>query len=248
MSTLQVRTSFLALKLSCVTRYLDGIHLRLQVLNRVVSSLVISLRFRGLQGRKELRVSQTSVREHSRTQGLYPGNHLRSCIAMRRNCDLCQDWKLECSALVSQFARRVSCAGVALTQRVMRSVDDSSVLRDWDVETGKCISTMPAHELGIKCVEARDGIVMTGSLDMSVKLWDASSFNSIATLDCVGDSVMGLEIVAGSWLLAAGALARLILEFDTPHPPTHTQPVHERSLLGRPWGSTTCPARTALNL
>ena len=85
------------------------------------------------------------------------------------------------------------------------SVDDSAVLRDWDVETGKCISTMPAHELGIKCVEARDGVVMTGSLDMSVKLWDASSFNSIATLDCVGDSVMGLEIVAGSWLLAAGA-------------------------------------------
>ena len=129
----------------------------------------------------------------------------------------------------------------------MCSVDDSSVLRDWDVETGKCISTMPAHELGIKCVEARDGMVMTGSLDMSVKLWDASSFNSVATLDCVGDSVMGLEIVAGSWLLAAGALARDILDFDMPHP-TLTLPLLERSLLGRPCGSTACPTCTALNL
>jgi len=88
------------------------------------------------------------------------------------------------------------------------------VLRDWDIETGKCISTMPAHELGIKCVEARDGVVMTGSLDMSVKLWDASSFNSIATLDCVGDSVMDLEIVAGSWLLAAGAPRRAFALLD----------------------------------
>ena len=69
---------------------------------------------------------------------------------------------------------------------------------------------MPAHELGIKCVEARDGVVMTGSLDMSVKLWDASSFKSVATLDCVGDSVMDLEIIAGSWLLAAGVLYYLL--------------------------------------
>ena len=69
---------------------------------------------------------------------------------------------------------------------------------------------MPAHELGIKCVEARDGVVMTGSLDMSLKLWDASSFKSVATLDCVGDSVMDLEIIAGSWLLAAGVLSYLL--------------------------------------
>ena len=84
------------------------------------------------------------------------------------------------------------------------SVDDSAVLRDWDVDTGQCIASMPAHELGIKCVVARDGLVMTGSLDMSVKIWDASSFSCAATLDCVGDSVMRLEIVAGNWLLAAG--------------------------------------------
>jgi WD40 repeat protein len=86
------------------------------------------------------------------------------------------------------------------------SVDDSAVLRDWDVDTGQCIASMPAHELGIKCVVARDGLVMTGSLDMSVKIWDASSFSCAATLDCVGDSVMRLEIVAGNWLLAAGCL------------------------------------------
>ena len=84
------------------------------------------------------------------------------------------------------------------------SVDDSAVLRDWDVETGQNIASMPAHELGIKCCTARDGTVMTGSLDMSVKVWDASTFDCIATLDCVGDSVMGLEIIAGAWLLAAG--------------------------------------------
>ena len=84
------------------------------------------------------------------------------------------------------------------------SVDDSAVLRDWDVDTGQCLATMPAHELGVKCVLARDGVVMTGSLDMSVKFWDATSFECVASLDCVGDSVMGLEIVANTWLLAAG--------------------------------------------
>lgn len=99
------------------------------------------------------------------------------------------------------------------------SVDDSAVLRDWDLDTGQCISSMPAHELGIKCVVARDGCVMTGSLDMTVKLWDATSFDCMATLDCVGDSVMALEIIAGSWLLAAGSLSscpHLALGHHTP--------------------------------
>lgn len=92
----------------------------------------------------------------------------------------------------------------------MYSVDDSAVLRDWDIETGQCLNALPAHELGAKCVAARDGVVMTGSLDMSVKLWDASSFECIATLDCVGDSVMRLEIVADKWLLAAGSSLNLL--------------------------------------
>jgi WD40 repeat protein len=92
----------------------------------------------------------------------------------------------------------------------MYSVDDSAVLRDWDIETGQCLTALPAHELGAKCVAARDGVVMTGSLDMSVKLWDASSFECIATLDCVGDSVMRLEIVADKWLLAAGSSLNLL--------------------------------------
>jgi WD40 repeat protein len=92
----------------------------------------------------------------------------------------------------------------------MYSVDDSAVLRDWDIETGQCLNALPAHELGAKCVAARDGVVMTGSLDMSVKLWDSSSFECIATLDCVGDSVMRLEIVADKWLLAAGYCLSLL--------------------------------------
>ena len=92
----------------------------------------------------------------------------------------------------------------------MYSVDDSAVLRDWDIETGQCLNALPAHELGAKCVAARDGVVMTGSLDMSVKLWDSSSFECIATLDCVGDSVMRLEIVADKWLLAAGSSLNLL--------------------------------------
>ena len=84
------------------------------------------------------------------------------------------------------------------------SVDDSAVLREWDIETAQCLNSIPAHELGIKCCLARDGLIMTGSLDMSVKIFEADSLNCVATLDCVGDSVMRIEIVQNAWLLAAG--------------------------------------------
>ena len=42
------------------------------------------------------------------------------------------------------------------------SVDDSGALRAWDIEAGACIVSRVCHELGIRTVDASDGLVITG--------------------------------------------------------------------------------------
>jgi len=84
--------------------------------------------------------------------------------------------------------------------------------RSWNVNTGECVANTTGHELGIKTVVADQGRLATGSLDMTVKIWDPSSLECIATLDCLGDSVMDI-IFIGKWLLAAGTHSVRVWDF-----------------------------------
>ncbi|KAJ1490928.1 WD40-repeat-containing domain protein, partial [Baffinella frigidus] len=126
------------------------------------------------------------------------------------------------------------------------SVDDSALLRAWDVETGTCIQSTPGHELGIKAVIARDQQIITGSLDMSARIWDVQiitgsldmsariwdvnsmtgsldmiaqicdvrTLEHVATLDCIGDSVMALDFVQ-DWVLCAGTNSVKVWDITT---------------------------------
>mmetsp|Transcript_20411 Transcript_20411/g.51069 ORF Transcript_20411/g.51069 Transcript_20411/m.51069 type:complete len:536 (+) Transcript_20411:2-1609(+) len=94
------------------------------------------------------------------------------------------------------------------------SVDDSASIRSWDVQTGACIASASGHELGIKTIVASDGRLVTGSLDMSVRIWDPATLECLATLDCLGDSVMDI-IFIGKWLLAAGTHSVRIWDFPS---------------------------------
>ena len=51
--------------------------------------------------------------------------------------------------------------GIAEACRLF-SGDDAGQLRSWDVETGACIATAPAHSLALKSLVAADGLVVTG--------------------------------------------------------------------------------------
>ncbi len=58
-------------------------------------------------------------------------------------------------------------------------------------------------------------MLISGSLDMTVKLWNPSTLECLGTFDCLGDSVMDLEVVGDKWLLAVGTHAIRVWDLDS---------------------------------
>ena len=59
-------------------------------------------------------------------------------------------------------ARLGSDGGIGGEVAYLYSGDDSGMLRAWDVEAGLSVSSRLGHELGIRALDASDGIVITG--------------------------------------------------------------------------------------
>lgn len=67
--------------------------------------------------------------------------------------------------------------------RVISSQFDESV-RIWDVKSGKCLRTLPAHSDPVSAVHFnRDGtLIVSSSYDGLVRIWDAASGQCLKTL------------------------------------------------------------------
>lgn len=48
-------------------------------------------------------------------------------------------------------------------------------LRVWDFETGKLLQTIEGHTGAISCLSLQDDVVLTGSWDKSIRIWDLRS-------------------------------------------------------------------------
>lgn len=62
------------------------------------------------------------------------------------------------------------------------SFDES--VRIWDVRTGSCLHTLPAHSDPVSSVDfSKDGsLIVSGSYDGLIRIWDASTGNCLKTL------------------------------------------------------------------
>ena len=94
------------------------------------------------------------------------------------------------------------------------SVDDSGRLCEWDLERGVCVKNMSGHALGVKDIAVRDNIILTGSLDMTIKCWNVSNFENLFTLDCEGDSCMKVHCM-NDWVVGAGTTSIKVWDLRT---------------------------------
>ncbi|BFZ58914.1 Mitochondrial fission protein [Savitreella phatthalungensis] len=56
---------------------------------------------------------------------------------------------------------------------VTASLDDTT--RVWNLATGKCTTMLEGHAASVRCLQLDDGIVVTGSADAKLKVWDLTS-------------------------------------------------------------------------
>ncbi|VDN32920.1 unnamed protein product [Gongylonema pulchrum] len=89
---------------------------------------------------------------------------------------------------------------------VSGSFDES--VRVWDVKTGACIKTLPAHSDPCKCMKTLKGhsnyvfccnfnpqssLIVSGSFDESVRVWDVKTGACIKTLPAHSDPVSAVS-------------------------------------------------------
>jgi platelet-activating factor acetylhydrolase IB subunit alpha len=58
-----------------------------------------------------------------------------------------------------------------LSATYLVSVGDDKLLKIWDLKTGRCLKTIEAHEHFVTCVRSSAGVLVTGSVDQTVKVW-----------------------------------------------------------------------------
>ena len=117
----------------------------------------------------------------------------------------------------------------------------------WDVSTGRVIRRFQGHSHRINVVNMNDDctVLITGSYDKTVKLWDLRAANSrdpIQTIENFKDSVTSLaktnsEVIAGcvdGILRIFDIRAGRLYEDDQVEPITHVSLTHDRKCILSP--------------
>ena len=58
-----------------------------------------------------------------------------------------------------------------LSATYLVSVGDDKLIKIWDLKTGRCVKTIEGHEHFIACVRSSAGVLATGSVDQTIKVW-----------------------------------------------------------------------------
>ena len=72
-----------------------------------------------------------------------------------------------------------------------------------DINTGEYLKTLEGHKRGVRTILTKDNLIISGSLDKTIKIWDINSGECLKTLEghigCVR-SVFGKDnlIISGS--------------------------------------------------
>ena len=72
---------------------------------------------------------------------------------------------------------------------------ENNIMRLWDVDTGKCLTTFPGHTHEVKGVQRlEDGRILSWSRDKTLRLWDTDTGECLNILEGHIDPVMGVSI------------------------------------------------------
>ncbi len=101
---------------------------------------------------------------------------------------------------------------VFLDERRLASVSQDGTVRLWDTKTGRETATSHGHTSGVSAIAlSRDGRLITGSLDQTLKAWNPAASNTVSTTE----SMYGIAFAADGGRVATTGWKGLVKTFDT---------------------------------
>ncbi|MBP0022562.1 MAG: hypothetical protein J7540_00970 [Roseofilum sp. SID2] len=93
---------------------------------------------------------------------------------------------------------------------------DDTTVRLWNMETGECLHTIPAHHHWVHALTmSHNGeILASGSSDRTIKIWNTNTGNCVHTLTGHNEGVRSISFSADAQILASGSEDETIKLWD----------------------------------
>jgi WD40 repeat protein len=82
----------------------------------------------------------------------------------------------------------------------LASVSDDKTVRLWNVNTGKCLSTLTGHDEAIECISysTSGDLLASGGLERTVRIWEIESGQCVSVISNLTSAVRAVSWVDGS--------------------------------------------------
>ncbi|KAG1842565.1 WD40-repeat-containing domain protein [Suillus tomentosus] len=80
-----------------------------------------------------------------------------------------------------------------------------SPVKVWDAKTGKLVATLKGHVWSVRCLAWNKNVLVSGSYDCSIRIWNATKWEQTAVLDEHADGVTAIAISSNSRILASAS-------------------------------------------
>ena len=84
----------------------------------------------------------------------------------------------------------------------------------WDIVTGNRLRTFEGHDRGLACIEFKEDLIVSGSNDKKIKIWNANTGECLRTLAAHDHLVRALAFDPLSGRLVSGSYDRTVKVWD----------------------------------
>ncbi|KZV85104.1 WD40 repeat-like protein [Exidia glandulosa HHB12029] len=109
------------------------------------------------------------------------------------------------------------------------AAENSAVLTRTSLETGATLATFKGHKGPVTCLAFHGDVVITGSWDQTIRVWDANTQRLLSTKKAHSDFVKCLLVIPSLKILASGGSDKIIRFWDISD---HNWPSSPLKLLG----------------